>query len=249
MIVKPIAQVIEFNPIKDEVLLNENISFEIKLNMEKDNIDADKAVINGEEVKLVPNKLKNILGNIKTYSAHLNGELSEGNKTYSLLKIIMEDGKEFTLKKDTNINVSKSDINMDSNSKFSLVRMLFDNKKERKSISQSSSSTNISGNYNETLNHTITINGTVTKANGNLPDRIEVELPTAMAFSVDQDGKLSAGVYNIKNNSNVAVSISVAAFRDSNSYGGITIIPKEQTLEKLDRSNYPNKIIRFRSIK
>ena len=237
VIVKPIAQVIEFNPIKDEVLLNENISFEIKLNMEKDNIDADKAVINGEEVKLIPNKLKNILGNIKTYSAHLNGELSEGNKTYSLSKIIMEDGKEFTLKKDTNINVLKSDINMDSNSKFSLVRMLFDNKKESKSISQSSSSTNISGNYNKTLNHTITVNGTVTKANGNLPDRIEVELPTAMAFSVDQDGKLSAGVYNIKNNSNVAVSISVAAFRDSNSYGGITIIPKEQTLEKLDRSN------------
>ncbi|MDU7536914.1 MAG: hypothetical protein E7K67_07935, partial [Peptostreptococcaceae bacterium] len=30
---------------------------------------------------------------------------------------------------------------------------------------------------------------------------------------------------------------SVAGFRDSNSYGGITIIPKEQKLEKLDRAN------------
>lgn len=237
VIVKPIAQVIEFNSTKDEVLLNENISFELKLQMEKDNIDADKALINGEEVKLIPNKLKNILGNIKTYSAHLNGELSEGNKTYSLSKIIMEDGKEFTLKKDTSINVLKSDITIDSKSNFSLARMLFDDKKDTKYIVESSSSTNISGNANDILNHSITINGTVTKADGSLPDRIEVELPTAMAFSVDQDGKLSAGVYNIKNNSNVAVSISVAAFRDSNSYGGITIIPKEQTLEKLDRSN------------
>ena len=238
VIVKPIAQVIEFNPTKDEVLLNENISFELKLQMEKDNIDADKAIINGEEVKLIPNRLKNILGNIKTYSFDLNGELSEGNKTYSLSKIIMEDGKEFTLEKDTNIKVLKSDITIDSNSKFSLTRMLFDDKKGSKSILKNSNSTNISGNKTEALKHTITINGTVKKADGGLPDgRIEVELPTAMAFSVDAEGDFLSGTYTIKNNSSIAISVYVDSFMDSNPNEGITIKPKEEQLEGLDRSN------------
>ncbi len=116
--INPIAEVIEFNPIKDEFELNEKVSFEIKLKMERDDVVADKAIINGEVVNLVPDKLKNILGNIKTYSAELNKKVSnEGNKKYSLSKIVMKDGKEFTLKKDTNVKVLNSDVILDSQDK------------------------------------------------------------------------------------------------------------------------------------
>lgn len=238
VIVKPIAQLIEFNPIKDEFLLDENISFELKLQMEKDNIDADKAVINGEEVKLIPSKLKNILSNIKTYSVDLNGELSEGNKLYSLSKIIMEDGKEVTLKKDTNIKVLKSEITKASKAKFSLSRILFNDEKESKSISKNYNSSSVSGGKDEVLEHTVPIDGIVTKADGSLPDgRIEVELPTSMAFSVDPYGNFISGDYKIKNNSSIAISLSVDSFRDHNLNDGINIIPKDQPLDGLSRAN------------
>lgn len=238
VIVNPIAQVIEFNPIKDEFLLDENISFELKLQMEKDNIDADKAVINGEEVKLIPSKLKNILSNIKTYSVDLNGELSEGNKLYSLSKIIMEDGKEVTLKKDTNIKVLKSEITKASKAKFSLSRILFNDEKESKSISKNYNSSSVSGGKDEVLEHTVPINGIVTRADGSLPDgRIEVELPTSMSFSVDPYGNFISGDYKIKNNSSIAISLSVDSFRDHNLNDGINIIPKDQPLDGLSRAN------------
>ena len=236
--VNPIAQVIEFNPIKDEFLLDENISFELKLQMEKDNIDANKAVINGEEVKLIPSKLKNILSNIKTYSVNLTGELSEGNKLYSLSKIIMEDGKEVTLKKDTNIKVLKSEITKASKGKFSLSRILFNDKKDSKSISKNYNSSNVSGDKDEVLEHTVPINGIVTRADGSLPDgRIEVELPTSMSFSVDPYGNFISGDYKIKNNSSIAISLSVDSFRDHNLNDGINIIPKDQPLDGLSRAN------------
>ncbi len=79
--VKPIAKVLEFNPVKDEIKLDENLYFEIKLQMEKTDVDAVKAIINGKEVNLVHKGINNILGKTKTYLAELSETLSEGNKS------------------------------------------------------------------------------------------------------------------------------------------------------------------------
>lgn len=237
--IKPIAEVIEFNPTKDEFRLDENISFEVKLDMEKEGTEADKAIINGEVVNLVPDKFKNILGDIKTYSAELNGESNDGNKKYSLSKIIMKDGKEFTLKKDTNVKVLNSNITLDSQDEPTLARMLFSNNNDinNRMISSKSNGT-ISGNDTETIVHNVKVNGTVTKSDGSAPaGKIQVELPTAMAFTVDQNGNFNSGTYTVSNKSSVDVSVSVSEFRGTNQNNGITVKPISEDISSLDRSN------------
>ena len=235
--INPIAEVIGFNPIKDEFELNEKVSFEIKLKMERDDVVADKAIINGEVVNLVPDKFKNILGNIKTYLAELNKVSNEGNKKYSLSKIVMKDGKEFTLKKDTNVKVLNSDETLDSQDKPALAKMLFNNNNDSSNrVKSSRSNDTISGNDTETIVHNVKVNGTVTKSDGSTPaGKIQVELPTAMAFTVDQNGNFSSGTYTVSNKSSVGISVYVSEFRGNNS--GITVKPINESLLSLDRSN------------
>ena len=51
----------------------------------------------------------------------------------------------------------------------------------------------------------------VTKADGSLPaGRIEVELPTAMSFIVDEDGKIPTVNYIVDNKGTVDISIYVS---------------------------------------
>ena len=237
--INPIAEVIEFNPLKDEFELSEKISFEVKLNMEKNGIEADKAIINGEKVNLIPKQLKNTFSKIKTYSVELNRELSEGEKTYLLSKIIMKDGKEFNSNNEINVNILKSKDEINSKDNPSLARMLFENEKNSKSVIRKSSyNDTIIGSETETINHEVTLHGSVKKADGSAPEGIiEVELPTAMAFSVDKDGNLTAGSYTVTNKSSVDITVSVASFSDSNPGTGITVKPKDEPLESLDRSN------------
>lgn len=237
--VNPIAKVLEFNPTKDKITLDENISFELKLQMEKDNVEADKAVINGQEVNLVPNKFKNILGNTKTYSVEISGESSDGNKTYSLSKIIMKDGKAFTLKKDTNINILKSEITIDSQDEPSLARMLFSDNKDNRFINRvSRSNATVSGKDTEHIVHNVNVRGMVNKSDGNAPEGVlTVELPTAMVFAVDRRGDFTPSTYTISNKSSVDISISVSEFRSTNKNGGISIKPIDDDISSLDRSN------------
>ena len=237
--VKPIAEVIEFNPTKDEFGLDENVSFEVKLKFERNNAVADKAIINGEVVNLVPDKFKNSFGNIKTYSAELNGESNYDNKKYSLSKIIMKDGKEFTLNKDTIVKVLNSDVYIDSQDEPSLSRMLFSNNNtsNHKMISSRFNGT-VSGNDTETIVHNVKVSGTVTKSDGNSPaGKIQVELPTAMAFTVDQNGNFNSATYTVSNKSSVGISVSVSEFRDTNQNSGITVKPISEDISSLDRSN------------
>lgn len=66
----------------------------------------------------------------------------------------------------------------------------------------------------DTGNVTVPVTGTVKKADGSLPEgKIEVELPTAMAFIVDQTGGVTETEYTISNNSkNVDIKLSVDSF-------------------------------------
>lgn len=67
---------------------------------------------------------------------------------------------------------------------------------------------------NDTKNVTVPISGTIRNKKGQAPEgRIEVELPTKMAFTVDEDGKLPNTTYTIQNRSqDVSIDVSVASF-------------------------------------
>lgn len=239
--VKPIAKVLEFNPVKDEIKLDENLSFELKLKMEKTDIDAVKAIINGKEVNLVHKVTKGILGNTKTYLAELSETLSEGNKTYYLSKVIMKDGKEIFIEKYTDVNIINSYSTDYEDSEPSLARILFRSNQDtniKSRYSKSSASTIVIENDTHTLSHNVTVNGKVSKSDGGVPSgKIEVELPTAMAFIVDEKGRFISGVYTVSNKSSVPISISVSQFISPNINGAITIKPIGEDIGNLDRSN------------
>ncbi len=81
--------------------------------------------------------------------------------------------------------------------------MLFGNfsNNESRSVSiKSSSKKTITGSDMESFTHNVEVNGTVTKVDGNLPaGKIEVELPTAISFTVDQDGNIPTVNYVVNN--------------------------------------------------
>ena len=240
--VKPIVEVVEFKPVKDEIKLDEKLFFEIKLKMEKSGVDAAKAIINGTEVNLVHKGIKDILGNTKTYLAELSETLSEGNQTYYLSRVIMKDGKEVSIKEDANVSVVSSYSTVNEDNEPSTFRMLSRSSQDtniKSGDSKSSENTTVKGDDTQTLVHNVTVSGKVTKSDGGAPSgKIEVELPTAMAFTVDEKGNFNSGVYTVSNKSSVPISISVSQFIDTNINGGITVKPiNEEDISTLDRSN------------
>jgi len=92
---------------------------------------------------------------------------------------------------------------------------------------------------NGTQTHSVTVSGAVKSSTGQLPEgRIEVELPTAMAFTVHEDSSLTAPTYSVKNTGSVGVKVEVANFQKTG--GGITVKKKtdfDQEKDSLDRSN------------
>lgn len=143
-------------------------------------------------------------------------------------------------------------INLKDEDENNLSRMLFKNFSKNKtkktslvSLSNESdiavsslSSESIVGNDTQVLSHIVDIKGSVSKYDGSLPGgKIQVEVPTAMSFIVDQDGNFDSANYTINNRSSVGISVSVSEFRDSDKGGGITVKPKTEDISTLDRSN------------
>lgn len=67
---------------------------------------------------------------------------------------------------------------------------------------------------NETKNVRVPVSGSIRNKQGQAPEgRIEVELPTKMAFTVDEDGNLPNTTYTIQNRSkDISIDVSVASF-------------------------------------
>ena len=97
----------------------------------------------------------------------------------------------------------------------------------------------ITGKDTSTLNHTIPVTGSVTKSDGTAAEgQITVELPTAMAFAVNQKGEFSGATYDVSNQSGCGIDISVSQFVETKS--GLTLktaddLNRDKTT--LDRSN------------
>lgn len=97
----------------------------------------------------------------------------------------------------------------------------------------------IQGDDTQTLDHTVRVSGSVSNKQGSAPaGKIQVELPTAMSFAVDEASNLTGANYTVKNKSNVDVRLSVAEFRQANGTGGITVEESSSfTPESKDRSH------------
>lgn len=71
----------------------------------------------------------------------------------------------------------------------------------------------------------VIVEGTILNQDGEVPaGKIEVELPTAMAFTVDQAGGVAQTTYDINNRSKEDIKLSVAQFVDANGNDGIKIV-------------------------
>ena len=97
----------------------------------------------------------------------------------------------------------------------------------------------IGGTQNQTLNHTVTVTGTVSNKQGIAPEgKIEVELPTSMTFRVDQDGTFEGSDFNVQNKSRVGIDVFVDEFRTNT--GNIKVKKKSEVEgheSDLNRSN------------
>ena len=74
--------------------------------------------------------------------------------------------------------------------------------------------TTVTGNDTETLESHVSVSGTVSSKQGTAPaGKITVELPTRMAFAVDQKGNFKGGEYTVRNSSQGNIDVFVSDFQ------------------------------------
>ncbi len=95
---------------------------------------------------------------------------------------------------------------------------------------------------------TVPVTGTVENKNGQKPQKIEVLLPSKMAFTVDKDGNFLETEYTIENNSdNVDINLSVGGFKgglnNSNGSGnGIQVVSKDGLTNDTKTNYFRNQV-------
>lgn len=89
----------------------------------------------------------------------------------------------------------------------------------------------------DSRNHQVKVTGSITKDDGAAPaGKIQVELPTAMTFSVNENGKFTGCDFQVTNKSQVGIDVLVSQFRNVDN--GITLHPTSGfTASQYDRSN------------
>ena len=98
----------------------------------------------------------------------------------------------------------------------------------------------LTGNNTDTMTQNVTVTGDIKSSQGTVAaGRLEVILPTTMAFSIDQKGNFTNVDYKVTNNSSEAISVGVQQFRKTKTNGGITLKAKTATseMDNLPRNN------------
>lgn len=85
----------------------------------------------------------------------------------------------------------------------------------------------------------VVIDGTIVKSDGSAPaGKIQVEVPTQMAFLVDKEGSIASTSYTVENKSDSQIKVSVANFKKRNTVNSkINLKAKGTSMNDLDRSN------------
>ena len=95
-------------------------------------------------------------------------------------------------------------------------------------VNADTTTTTVTGNNTQTLQSSVTVSGSVTTSQGEAPEgKITVELPTRMAFAVDQKGNLTGGTYTVKNSSKEGVDVFVSEFKKTE--GTIEVVNQIQS--------------------
>ena len=97
----------------------------------------------------------------------------------------------------------------------------------------------LTGNNTETMTQNVTVTGDIKSSQGTVAQgRLEVILPTSMAFSIDQKGNFTNVDYKVANNSSEAISVGVQQFRKTKTTGGMTLKNKDTSdMDNLTRDN------------
>lgn len=98
----------------------------------------------------------------------------------------------------------------------------------------------INGVDTQTYTQNVTVTGEVKSNQGTVAEgRLEVVLPTSLAFSVDQKGNFTNVDYSVTNNSPCAITVGVQQFTETNtsSTDGIILKNKDENMTSLDRNN------------
>ena len=94
------------------------------------------------------------------------------------------------------------------------------------------------GNAADTIEANVTVSGTIRDAQGNAPaGKIQVEVPTKLSFTIDQNGAFTAGQYAIKNSGSETVQVLLGSFQETDPTGGINLKKFGENLDSVDRSN------------
>ncbi len=104
----------------------------------------------------------------------------------------------------------------------------------------------LTGSDTQPLTQSVTVSGSVSTNQGIAPQgKIEVELPTALSFSVDKNGTLQGSEYQVTNRSSKAVVVSVESFTDTTPADGAGINVKQtsQITEESKRSDVALKLV------
>lgn len=95
--------------------------------------------------------------------------------------------------------------------------------------------TTVTGNDTETLESHVSVSGTVSSKQGTAPaGKITVELPTRMAFAVDQKGNFKGGEYTVRNSSQGDIDVFVSDFQQIS--GNIEVV------EEINQSSERGKV-------
>lgn len=84
-------------------------------------------------------------------------------------------------------------------------------------------------------NHKVTITGDIAnKKNETLPGTITVTIPSAMAFTVDKDGKVTGGKIEVVNRSSESVEVVAEKFNDTTPDNKIVLVKKTELDSKIE---------------
>ena len=98
----------------------------------------------------------------------------------------------------------------------------------------------LSGNESDVMTQDVTVTGEVKSNQGTVAaGRLEVVLPTSMAFSIDQKGNFTNVDYKVTNNSPSAITVGVQQFSETNTKAdeGIVLKNKDEDMSTLARNN------------
>ena len=100
----------------------------------------------------------------------------------------------------------------------------------------------VDGLDSATLDASVKVTGSVSDSKGTAPaGRLQVEVPTALSFTVDNQGRLTAASFTVTNKSQSGINLSVGSFQESKRGSGvdagITLHDNITSFNTLDRSN------------